>query len=202
MPTFTHAVVLDFEATCDDERPPQPQEIIEFPSVLVDVRQRKVVDAFSSFVRPTHHPMLTPFCTELTSIQQADVDGADPFTDVFERHQGWLREHGLTSSNAIACTCGDWDLQKMLPRQLRALDDSDTKAPQLYRQWCNLKRLYTQVTGDKAKGMVGMLRRFQLPLEGHHHRGIDDCRNLARLLLTLLDKGAVLDVTASVKAGR
>ena len=33
-------VVLDFEATCDEARPPKPQEIIEFPVVLVDARTR------------------------------------------------------------------------------------------------------------------------------------------------------------------
>ncbi len=30
-------VVLDFEATCDDGKRIEPQEIIEFPSLLIDV---------------------------------------------------------------------------------------------------------------------------------------------------------------------
>ena len=32
---FQYFVVIDFEATCDKERNPHPQEIIEFPSVIV-----------------------------------------------------------------------------------------------------------------------------------------------------------------------
>ena len=39
-----HLIVLDFEATCDDVNPPSPQEIIEFPSVLVDAEAHQIVD--------------------------------------------------------------------------------------------------------------------------------------------------------------
>ena len=31
-----HLLVLDFEATCDETKTPQPQEIIEFPVVLLN----------------------------------------------------------------------------------------------------------------------------------------------------------------------
>ena len=43
---YTYAIVLDFEATCDDRNPPDPQEIIEFPSVLVSLHERQGVDEF------------------------------------------------------------------------------------------------------------------------------------------------------------
>ncbi|RVW36327.1 hypothetical protein CK203_107649 [Vitis vinifera] len=35
-PRISVFVVIDFEATCDKEKNPHPQEIIEFPSVLVN----------------------------------------------------------------------------------------------------------------------------------------------------------------------
>merc|ERR1712048_873984 len=51
--------VLDFEATCDDGRQLLPQEIIEFPIVLVHGRTGKVLTEFRTYVRPVHHPRLT-----------------------------------------------------------------------------------------------------------------------------------------------
>ena len=43
---------------------------------MADADTLKVVDEFASFVRPVRHPQLTAFCTELTSITQAQVDAA------------------------------------------------------------------------------------------------------------------------------
>jgi ERI1 exoribonuclease 2 len=56
---FRHAVVLDFEATCQEGQPLKPQEIIEFPSVLVDLEKGLKTAEFKAFVRPVHHPQLT-----------------------------------------------------------------------------------------------------------------------------------------------
>ncbi len=181
--TRRYAIVLDFEATCLEGGAPDPQEIIEFPSVLVDLAESRVVDEFESFVRPAAHPALSPFCTELTSITQGQVDVAPVFPEVFVAHARWLTRHGLTPDNAVFVTCGDWDLARMLPAQLRAASVVDV--PPLYASWCNLKVLYRARFGEGRFGMVQMLEGLGLTLEGHHHRGIDDCRNLARVLLAL-----------------
>ena len=112
---YTHAIVLDFEATCDDRSRPRPQEIIEFPSVLISLKSLEFIDEFQAFIRPVHNPVLTTFCKNFTSIQQSDVDGAKIFPEVLADHQSWLENHGLGDENAIIVTCGDWDLGKMLP---------------------------------------------------------------------------------------
>ncbi|MEN9576703.1 MAG: hypothetical protein RL514_4558 [Verrucomicrobiota bacterium] len=51
-------------------------EIIEIGAVAVRAEDGVPLAEFQSFVRPVRHPRLTPFCTQLTSIQQTDVDGA------------------------------------------------------------------------------------------------------------------------------
>lgn len=43
---FQYFVVIDFEATCDKEKSPNPQEIIEFPSVLVNSMTGEMEDFF------------------------------------------------------------------------------------------------------------------------------------------------------------
>ena len=71
--SFTHWLVMDYEATCEKDAKAWPNEIIEWPCVLVDCASGKVVDEFRSMVRPTERPTLTGFCTELTSITQGQV---------------------------------------------------------------------------------------------------------------------------------
>lgn len=70
---FQYFVVIDFEATCDKEKYPHPQEIIEFPSVIVNSMTGQLEDCFQIYVRPTCNQLLSDFCKELTGIQQAQV---------------------------------------------------------------------------------------------------------------------------------
>lgn len=184
---FDFFVVLDFEATCDEgSRQPQPQEIIEFPLVLVDSRTLRVVDEFRSYVRPQHHPQLTAFCRSLTGIQQSQIDEAPAFRDVFHQACNWLHKHGLLQQDkcsAALVTCGDWDLRTMLPAQLRVA--SLQKTPKIFREWVNIKKTYTAATGKRSQGMAGMLQDLGIPLVGHHHSGLDDSRNIAQILICL-----------------
>jgi 3'-5' exoribonuclease 1 len=47
----------------------------------------------------------------------------------------------------------------------------------------NLKALFSSTRGIRKKlGMAQALQHVGLPLDGTHHRGIDDARNIARLV--------------------
>lgn len=204
-----YIVVLDFEATCDDKHPPTPQEIIEFPSVLIDMRTLEPVDEFSTFVRPIHHPTLTPFCKELTGITQDEVDSAPTFPEVLEQHLAWLESNGLPVTpdeegpSYSLLLCGDWDLRSMFPTQLQASEPAYDYVPYPYQQWINVKRIFEQWYGRrKAPGMPGMLRALGLKLTGRHHRGIDDCRNITKIVQTLATRGFAFDVTSELSAKR
>lgn len=209
-PPLRHFIVLDFEATCDKPKSPSPQEIIEFPSVLLDARGMDIEAEFESFVRPTHHPKLTPFCTELTGIEQGQVDAAGTFPEVFEAHQAWLKSHSLPVSppagESLAhafITCGDWDLQTMLPAQLAATEPPIGFVPHVYRKWINIKRPFAAWNGGPVKnGMLGMLKALNLELEGRHHSGIDDCRNIARIARALVARGQTLSVDGELPFSR
>jgi inhibitor of KinA sporulation pathway (predicted exonuclease) len=196
MSDFTNAIILDFESTCDDQKTIKPQEIIEFPSVVLDLESLQLTAEFEAFVRPVHHPELTPFCRELTAITQSEVARAEPFAAVFQKHQEWMRQHDLTSGNALFVTCGDWDLNVMLPAQCAVSPTEIKRIPSIYRRWHNIKRSYVEVMNvKKAPGMAKMLKALDIKLTGHHHRGIDDCRNIATLLTTLIKRGAQFGVT-------
>jgi ERI1 exoribonuclease 3 len=196
---YTHAIILDFEATCDDRNQPRPQEIVEFPSVLISLESLETVAEFRSFVRPYHHPVLTEFCAKFNSVSQADVDSAGTFPEVLVNHQAWLDDYDLSEENGLFVTCGDWDLGMMLLAQcLVAVSPVEVLRP-IYTRWQNVKRAFCFVRNRlKAPGMAAMLKDLGLPLTGHHHRGIDDCRNIAELYKALLQSGATADVTAEL----
>jgi inhibitor of KinA sporulation pathway (predicted exonuclease) len=72
-------IITDLEATCwENVRAPERMEIIEIGAVAL-ASATAVVGEFNRFVRPIAEPRLSAFCTQLTSITQADVDGADIF---------------------------------------------------------------------------------------------------------------------------
>jgi ERI1 exoribonuclease 3 len=63
-------LILDFEATCGDSVQHGQREIIEFPTLLYDLKKKEVLAQFHEYVKPVRHPALTDFCTELTGIKQ------------------------------------------------------------------------------------------------------------------------------------
>lgn len=177
-------LVLDFEATCDNATKVKPQEIIEFPVLKVNAKTMQTESVFHTYVQPTAHPILTPFCTELTGITQDKVDGQPILQEVLEEFDKWMSENNLVKPQVNSCfvTCGDWDLKTMLPSQCKYF-----KLPirDYFRKWINIKKVFEEATGQKAKGMPGMLTTLGLRLDGRHHSGIDDSKNIAKILVEL-----------------
>ena len=197
--TLKYAVVLDFEATCDDRESPKPQEIIEFPSIILSLDTLEIIDEFRSFVRPYHNPRLTHFCKNFTSITQEQVDSAELFHKVLKEHHSWMQKHGLTPENSVIVTCGDWDLGTMLPAQCSCSVPRVETIPPHYLRWHNIKRSFAKFKNiKKAGGMASMLKALKLPLIGHHHCGIDDCRNIAEILKVIVKSGAKIDFTGKL----
>ena len=200
MSHFDYVLVIDFEATCDDQNRSWVNEVIEFPIVALQVSTGKIVDEFREYVRPVRNTRLTSFCTALTGIEQAQVDAADTFADVFARAVTWVENFQAKHPGAqcLVATCGDWDMQTMLSRQARL---SAVKVPRIFTRWLNVKVLFRQVIASDATGrnvgMPGMLNALGLSLVGRHHSGLDDSRNIAAITSALIARGGVLDVTAN-----
>ncbi len=177
-------LVVDFEATCDDRKPPKPQEIIEFPVLKVNAKTLQTESVFHTYVQPTVHPILTPFCTELTGITQDKVNGQPRLTNVLENLHSWMESNGLLDPAISFCfvTCGDWDLKTMLPGQCKYFD---IPIKNYFRRWINIKHVFRDLTHQKPSGMPTMLKCLDLSLDGRHHSGIDDSKNIAKILAKL-----------------
>jgi inhibitor of KinA sporulation pathway (predicted exonuclease) len=175
MDTPKYYLVIDLEATCDaDERLPRNEtEIIEIGAVLCAGDTLRPEAELQTFVRPLRHPRLTPFCTELTTIRQEDVDRAPAFPEAIERLRRFVEGRDF-----LFCSWGEYDRNQLR----RDAQRHHVKLPLGARHW-NLKEAFRDKAGDTHKlGNGQALRRVGLPIEGTVHRGIDDARNIAKLL--------------------
>ncbi len=175
MKTTDKILIIDLEATCWKGEIPtgEMHEIIEIGICELDRSSGAVSKNKGILVRPTRSKV-SSFCTELTTITQEllDTEGV-----TFEKAIAILAKEYQADQYTWA-SYGQYDLN-MLKRQCKA-----RKVPYpLGNQHINVKELFTEVKGlHKKVGMNGALEILGLPLEGTHHRGIDDVKNIAKIL--------------------
>jgi ERI1 exoribonuclease 3 len=199
MNTF-YICILDFEATCWKEN--GNHEIIEFPSVmlkwttasknLVNHEQKIIqVSEIQHYVKPYTYPVVSTFCNELTGITQEMVNYGIELRNALDLHFEWLSKFGnVNMDNLMIVTCGKWDLDIMLPMDLKKLK---IVPHNVYKRFVNIKDLFMDIAKVRSRGMQGMLDYFELELLGKHHSGIDDCKNIARIFIKLVEHGLTLE---------
>ena len=167
-------VVINLEATCDNKNAirREEMEIIEIGAVLVEGQSLQPVQEFQTFVKPVRHGQLTPFCTTLTTITQADVDAAPSFAEAVKTLRLFLE-----GTDALFCSWGNYNRNQFEQDAL-----FHGVALPLGTRHFNLKQLFADHLHERPTGVDAALRRVGLQLLGTHHRGIDDARNITRLL--------------------
>jgi inhibitor of KinA sporulation pathway (predicted exonuclease) len=175
--------VLDFEATCwlrsDDH------EIIEFPSLIVDLENNTVVDQFQVFVKPKNNSTVSEFCHELTGITQKQIDDGISFPEALKQHSRFISQY----QPIIICTDGDWDLRTMLPADCK---NHSLSVPKIYSRWINVKREFERLYGtSKSGGIPQMCKALKIEMKGRLHSGIDDCTNIAQIIIQMRSDGWV-----------
>ena len=174
-------LIIDLEATCADDGsiPAEQMEIIEVGACWA-TPDGQVIDRFQAFVHPVARPQLTAFCRSLTGIVQADIDAASPWPAVAADLTEFVWHHRQPGS----CwgSWGNYD-RKQIERECARHDIADPLAELEHR---NLKAAFAKRRKIKQVGMATALQIAGLPLEGEHHRGLDDALNIARLLPHML----------------
>ena len=170
-------LVYDLEATCDEGDPPlvarSEMETIEIGAVLVSGTTFRPVNEFQAFIRPVRRPRLTSFCLDLTGITQAQVDDAPTFPEVFGAFSNWAGKY----PGCLWTSWGDFDA-----RQLKR-DCAFWKMEPPEADFYNLKRAFANGRHLKIAEALTTLKLG--PMTGRLHRGIDDARNIARVLAGL-----------------
>jgi len=179
---YDYFLIVDLEATCCDQQsiPRREMETIEIGAVIVDINTLDTVDEFTTFIKPVRNPILTQFCTDLTSITQTDVDQALKYPQAVEAFKSWLYKY----DSFVFCSWGDYD-----KNQLEQDSQFHRTAYPIGAEHTNIKTLFSASQNLKKKfGMAKALELAGLQLDGTHHRGIDDARNMAKLMPYILGR--------------
>lgn len=194
-----------------------PREIIQWSAVMLARRSRgwAQISEFDRIVRPRFHPVMTPFCVKLTGITQEMIDREGvPVEQAVSDFHTWCKGvvlsapgAGSSSSTAtvvarsfrdecsaiaermLAVTLGHWDLSEEAPLELgrRRLP-----VPAYLRRWVNVQDVARRMHRGRwthSPGLRDLLKHYGLPLAGREHNGLDDCRNTAAIVRSLLREG-------------
>lgn len=173
-------VVVDLEATCWQGKPPagMDNDIIEIGACLLDVKTGEITDNIGILVIPERSEV-SDFCTQLTTITpELIANEGITFRDACSQ----LKKQYDTQDRAWA-SFGAYD-RRQFQKQCAALGVSYPFGP----SHINVKTLFGLKKGlEREEGMSGALEILGLPLEGTHHRGVDDARNIAKILWWILN---------------
>lgn len=175
---YDSIIVVDIECTCWERHAPpgEVNEIIEIGVCRLKPGTGERLDKRSLFIKP-QRSSVSAFCTELTSITQAQVDKGMTFAEACS-----ILEKEFKTRQRVWASYGDYDRQQF-ERQCRELEvNYPFSASHL-----NIKTLFTLIRGMKHDvGMAQAMEHLALPMEGRHHRGDDDAWNVALMLHLLL----------------
>jgi inhibitor of KinA sporulation pathway (predicted exonuclease) len=170
--------IIDLESTCWDKNSSdvpegEVSEIIEIGITVLDLDALETTAKHSILVRPTRS-RVSDFCTQLTTLTQAQVDAGISFEAACQQ----LRKEFHSDSRGWA-SWGFYDrnmfVQQCEIRQIHYPFSS---------RHLNLKEAFSKAIGSKKRfGMNQALERLGIPLEGTHHRGDDDAWNIAQIAL-------------------
>ena len=175
-------IVYDIEATCWETPPPNMvQETIEIGAVKVN-SYGEVLDIFERFIRPELYPMLSPFCQELTTIQQPTINRARPFPEVIEDFKEWSGI--LDGEDYLLCSWGSFD-KKILVQDCEFHDlDADW-----VEQHINVRRQYHDLKRWRSyKGLKKVVELEGYEFTGTYHRGVSDAKNLTKIFTKYIDE--------------
>jgi len=207
--SYDFFLVLDVEATCrEGAGMDYPNEIIEWPICLLGWRDKAngildTISEFRTFVKPTWRPNLSEFCTRLTGITQDQTDSAPSFPEVIESTAQFLITHGILGEpdrrplvRFCWCSDGPWDIRDFVIKQCFI---SKIKVPPWISDPFIDVRTLLFGRDRKKHRKTNINRQLQVlqlePFIGRPHSGIDDARNISRVLIELARRMPLLPTT-------
>ncbi len=191
MHQFSKIMVVDLECTCfQDDDLDKPvgwtssgdQEITEIGASIVDLPGLRILDTKSFLVQPDG-PM-GAFCKKLTTLTHEDVKNRPNLFGVLEELCAWSKDNKFDIRSMPWGSWGDYDRVQMFRECVR----KHIGYP-FGRAHVNIKGMYSMLTGQgKGFGVSKALKQTGMDFDGIPHRGVDDARMTAKILLNILEK--------------
>ncbi|MFP6736886.1 MAG: 3'-5' exonuclease [Rhodospirillales bacterium] len=169
-------VVFDLEWTAwpgsferDWSGPGELREVIQFGTVKAEVASSLTeIDNFERLARPTINPTLSDYFTGLTGITQHNVDGAQPFADI------WPVFREFIGGDASVICCNGYDPKVLAENcDFNGIDDAMEDL-----NFHNLRPMIVAALGPGAEPPVSaeLMRLFGLEDTNQSHTALGDSR--------------------------
>lgn len=171
-------VVIDLEATCWENKPEfqrQHSEIIEIGVCTLNTTTGSIEKDKGIIVKP-FKSKISEYCTKLTTITQEMADQGITLGEAC-----MILKEEYNTEDITWASYGDYD-RRMLKNQC---EKWNIHFPMNYNH-INVKKEFGKIN-KKTVGMTGALEVLNIPLEGTHHRGVDDAKNIAKILRWILN---------------
>lgn len=170
-------IIVDLEATCQEDNTLFHQEIIEIGAIRVE--DGKIVDEFDIFVKPIHNNKLSEFCINLTHIKQEDIDSASSPYDAIKSFYDWATKN--FTEDVVYLSWGGFD-KKQLKKEINEHHIGFTYYLEAEDKHLNLKSMYPKILGRKRQmGTLMALKYEGFTFSGTNHRAIDDVKNIFKI---------------------
>lgn len=171
-------LIIDLEATCWENRCRKDEsEIIEIGAVLLNDNY-KILGEFQTLIKPVKNPILSEFCKNLTSIKQENINNAEIFPVAFEKFIKRVEEvAGCDIKNITFCSWGHYDKKQLI----KDCQLHNVKYP--FSNHRSLKHEFAEIKSTKPKGMKKTLQFCGIKINGIHHRGLDDAKNIVKIFI-------------------
>lgn len=172
-------------------------EIIQIGAVKLN-EDYQLTDRFSLNVRPEYSPIM-PHITELTGIQQSDVDGAPLLRDAIDQFTAWIlegSEQGDGKVRIYAWSNSDW---RQFSGECKL---KNIPIPKCYNRWMDFQRVYTRLMGLSRRNPLSLTNALGASsgsFTGSQHSAMVDAENSASLLTLVKDKEAFAERTRIVR---
>ncbi|MED0951239.1 exonuclease domain-containing protein [Bacillus mobilis] len=177
-----HLLIIDLESTCF-ERGTEPHnffsEIIEIGAVVLNTETFEIVEEYQTFVKPVLFPTLSEYCLHLTTIRQDEVHNGKSIKDAMNEIASLY--------NKYDCVFASWGFYDK--KQFKQVCERFGLGYPFGHAHVSLKHEHGTWIKHRPMGMERALKMHHLPLEGIHHRGIDDARNISKIASHMIHSG-------------
>ncbi|CAD8057973.1 unnamed protein product [Paramecium sonneborni] len=181
---FNYLIILNFQTTCfQDYQIKFNPEIIEFSAQFYDIKLRKVTQIYQKFIKPQENQTISEYCTQQTGIIQSQITNGVQLQLAINQFQDLLRDLG----RICIITSSDFELNHLKKEAER----KGIKLVKYFTYYINLKKVFPKSLRIKNylkdPNLMEMLEDCGLPLSGKFQNGIENVKNITRIVDHLIN---------------
>ena len=148
-------------------------EVIQIGAALLD-SSYEICDTFAAFVQP-EYGALDEFISELTGINESDLEGARRFEDVLKDFTRWLPDN----STLVSWSKND---KTQLRREMTQKGIDFPKLNGIMQNWEDCQKTFDKIMGaSRNYGLVDALNVSSVDYDQNAHNALVDAKNTALL---------------------